>query len=41
MQPVWMSTAAGKCDLAQKRDLYDLDVQVRLYVHLRSICGPF
>ena len=27
LQPVWLSSALGKCNLAQKRDLYDLDVQ--------------
>ena len=27
LQPVWLSSALGKCDLAQKRDLYDFDVQ--------------
>jgi hypothetical protein len=27
LQPVWLSSAVGKCDLAQKRDMYDLDVQ--------------
>lgn len=27
MQPVWLSSAVGHCDLAQKRDLYDLDAQ--------------
>jgi hypothetical protein len=26
LRPVWLTSAAGKCDLAQKRDLYDLDV---------------
>lgn len=33
LRPVWMSSALGRCNLAQKRDLYDLDVQARRHDH--------
>lgn len=38
LRPVWLSSALGKCNLAQKRDLYDLDVQASTFT---AVAFPF